>query len=199
MPRTSLSKLRDEALAEKEALIASGEYQPEEDTEEEIVVTKKQKDKSTKNSFKETDLIDCVSVTVGKLIMIGVKSNEKYVWEGINDVKAVEYRDLIGAIRKHSAHIFKPRIIVQDKEFLAQNPELEQLYGSLYTPDDIEKILDLPADQLRAYIPQMPQGAKDALLGIATTQIERGALDSVQRIKVLDEIFGTQLLLKVTQ
>lgn len=202
MPRTSLSKLRDEALAEKQALIESGEYVPEEDEGDAEVATskvKKQDKKPGKKSFKDTDMIRCVSVTTGKLIMEGLKSNDKYVWEAMNDVVDVEYRDLIAAVKKHSKLVFKPRFIIQDKDFLEQNPEIEKLYGSLYTADDIDQVLDLPADRMREYILQMPAGAKDALLGIAVTKIDRGILDSVQRIKVIDEIFGTQLLLKVTQ
>ena len=197
MPRTSVSKLRDEALAEKQKLIAEGKYVSEE--EEEVEVTKNTKKQNAKKSFKDTDLIDCVSVTVGKLLMTGLKSNDRYVWEGMNAVTQVEYRDLIAAVRKRSALVFKPRFIIQNTEFLAQNPEIEELYGSLYTPDDINKVLDLPADKMRNYIEQMPQGAKDALLGIAIQKIDRGQLDSIQRIKVIDEIFGTQMLLKVTQ
>ena len=197
MPRTSLSKLRDEALAEKQALIESGEFVPEE--EEEVVVTKPSKKQPKEKTFKDSDLIECVSVTVGKLIMIGLKSNEKYVWDGINSVNQVEYRDLIAAVRKRTPLVFKPRFIIKNKDFLAQNPEIESLYGSLYTTEDFDQILDLPADRLRDIIGQLPQGAKDTLLGIAVSKVDRGELDSIQRIKVIDEIYGTSLLLKVTQ
>ena len=197
MPRTSMSKLRDELLAEEKRLAESGEEVSE--AEDEEVPTKTTKKQNAKKTFKDTDLIRCVSVTVGKLIMIGQKSEDKYVWEGMNAVTDVEYRDLMAAIRKHSALVFKPRFVIEDKDFLAQNPEIEELYGSLYTPEDIDKILDLPADKMKDYIEQMPQGAKDALLGIAIQKIDRGRLDSIQRIKVIDDIFGTQMLLKVTQ
>lgn len=196
MPRTSTSKLRDEARAEKQALIESGAYIPEEDEDEVVKPVKKQ---VKEKGFKDSDLIECVSVTVGKLIMIGIKSGEKYVWDGINSTNLVEYRDLIAAIRKHTPILFKPRIIIKNKDFLSQNPELEMLYGSLYTAEDFEQILDLPADKLREIIGQLPQGAKDTLLGIAVSKVDRGQLDSIQRIKVIDEIYGTSLLLKVTQ
>lgn len=198
MPRTSLSKLRDEALAEKKALEEAGIALPEEESVEETI-TKNPKKQSSKKGFKDTDMIKCVSVTVGKVIMIGIKSEEKYVWDGMGSTTEVEYRDLIAAIHKRSSLIFKPRIIIQDQEFLNENPEIESLYGSLYTTEDIETILDMPADQMRSYIEKIPQGAKEALLGIAITKVDRGMLDSIQRIKVIDEIFGTQLLLKVTQ
>lgn len=196
MPKTSMSKLRDELLAEDRKLAENGKVS---EVEEEEVSTKNTKKQNAKKTFKDTDLIRCVSVTVGKLIMIGQKSEDKYVWDGMNDATEVEYRDLMAAIRKHSALVYKPRFIIEDKEFLAQNPEIEELYGSLYTPEDIDKILNLPADRMKEYIEQMPQGAKDALLGIAIQKIDRGQLDSIQRIKVIDDIFGTQMLLKVAQ
>ena len=197
MPRTSVSKLRDEALAEKQALMESGALEAEE--EKEVTAKPAKKQIAKEKGFKDTDLIECVSVTVGKLIMIGLKSNEKYVWDGINSVNYVEYRDLIAAVRKHTPLVFKPRFIIKNRDFLAQNPEIESLYGSLYTSEDFEKILDLPADRLKEVIGQLPQGAKDTLLGIAVSKVDRGQLDSIQRIKVIDEIYGTSLLLKVTQ
>lgn len=199
MPKTSMSKLRDEFAAEDKKKAENNEFQLDAEIVEEEVLNKTIKKQNVKKSFKDTDLIKCVSVTVGKLIMIGQKSEDKYTWDGMNDVTEVEYRDLMAAIRKHSALVFKPRFVIEDKDFLAQNPEIEELYGSLYTPEDINKILDLSADKMKDYIEQMPQGAKDALLGIAIQKIDRGQLDSIQRIKVIDEIFGTQMLLKVAQ
>ena len=157
--------------------------------------------KSTTKSakgFKDTDMIPCVSVTSGKLIVVGQRSNNKYTWNGIGEVEQLEYRDLVAMVHAHSPLVFKPRFIIQNDEFLNKFDNIKNFYGSLYTPDDIRKVLDLPADRMKDAINKMPVGAKDALKGIAITMIEQGTLDSIQRIKVIDEIFGTEMLLKMT-
>lgn len=109
----------------------------------------------------------------------------------------MEYRDLLIALRTKRPCVMKPRVIVQDAEFLKQNPQLEELYNGLYSPADIRAILLLPADKLKDAIAVLPIGAQDALKGIASAEIDEGVLDSVAKVKVLDEIFGTQLTLKM--
>lgn len=154
---------------------------------------------SAKKKFQNDDMIECVSITAGKLFLIGRKTNDKYTWDGIGDVQEVAYADLISEVRTRNAIVFLPRIIIQNDDFLAQHEDILYLYGSLYTPDDILKILTLPAGQMYDYIKKMPVGAREALKGIAVERIERGELDSIQRIKIIDEFFGTELLLKMTQ
>ena len=43
----------------------------------------------------------------------------------------------------------------------------------------------------------LPLGAQEALKTIAATMVDDGTFDSARRIKKLDEIMGTQLLLKL--
>ena len=52
---------------------------------------------------------------------------------------------------------------------------------------------------MKAYIEQMPVGAQESLQNIAMNRIASGDFDSVQRIKVLDEFFGTNLLVTLTE
>ncbi len=72
-------------------------------------------------------------------------------------------------------------------------------YGQLYTPSDIEKVLTFPVEQLKATIKSMPLGAQNAVKDLANRKITSGELDSVQRVKALDEFFGTNMLIKLTQ
>lgn len=149
--------------------------------------------------YTNDDMIPCISIMEGKLVLIGAKTNDKYRWDGIGDVQNVAYNDLMAEIRNHSSHVFAPWFIIQDKEFLRQHPEIDSVYGNLYTPEDIEKVLSMPVNMMKSYIEQMPLGAQDSLKNIAISRIESGDFDSIQRIKVLDEFFGTNLLIALTQ
>ena len=51
---------------------------------------------------------------------------------------------------------------------------------------------------MKKSIASLPEGAKDSIKTIAATMVDNGTLDSVRKVKVLDEIFGTEMLLKIT-
>ena len=152
-----------------------------------------------KKEFANTDLIPCISITVGGLHMIGAKSGDVYHWTNLGEVTEVEYRDLLAEVRNHSWYIYNPAFVIQDEDFLAQHDDISVRYGQLYTPTDIEQVLAMPANQLAAALRKMPVGAQNAVRDLAVRKIDSGELDSIQRIKVIDEFFGTELLLKLTR
>lgn len=155
--------------------------------------------KAEKKEFKDTDKISCVSITVGGLNFVGDKSGDLYQWTNIGDVVNVEYRDLLSAVRSHSVFVYEPRFVIQDEDFLAQHDDIIVRYGQLYTPQDIEQVLAMPAPQLEKTLKKMPVGAQNAVRDLAVRKIDSGELDSVQRVKVIDAFFGTELILKLTQ
>ena len=65
----------------------------------------------------------------------------------------------------------------------------------MYSVRDLEQVLDMSPSDIKRVIESLPDGAKDSIKHIASTKIANGTLDSVQRIKVLDEIFDTKFML----
>lgn len=166
---------------------------------EEISVDKPVPEKKQR-VFQQEDLIPCRSMVSGQLFIEGVRSHLLYTFADYNDVNDIEYRDLIYMVRTHgNKDIYDPRIIIEDEDFIAQNPKLSELYSSMYTDKDLIEIIELPVGQMVDYINTLPVGCKNAIKGIAATMIDSGALDSVQKIKALDEIFGTDMLLTLVQ
>lgn len=98
-----------------------------------------------------------------------------------------------------NANIYSPRIIIEDEDFIAQNKSVKDFYDSMYDTSDLNQILLLPISQMKTEISKLPVGAKESIKGIAATMIDSHVLDSVQRIKALDEIFGTNMLLTLVQ
>lgn len=153
---------------------------------------------SNKKKFKPEDLIPCVSITPGEMFIIGKKSEKLYSFADIDDVVEIEFRDLDNMARTKDSMMMKPRYIVQDEDFVALHPILDNIYSALNTTQDLKDILKLAPSKMVKVIESLPVGAKDALKTIAVTMIDEGTLDSVQRIKELDKIFGTEMLLKLT-
>ena len=155
---------------------------------------------STKKEFGQEDLILCRSMVSGQLFVDGVRSGLLYTFADYNDTCEIEYRDLIYLVRSYKDKtIYEPRIIIEDEDFIAENPKLAELYESMYTKGDLMEIINLPISQMVDTIKALPMGCKNALKGIAATMIDNGQLDSIQKIKALDEIFETNMLLTLVQ
>lgn len=151
-------------------------------------------------TYAPEDTIPCRSLVSGGLYVEGARSHILYSWADCGDVEEVEYRDLIYLVRTRAdSTIYSPRIIVEDDEFVEQNKQLKEFYDSMYDTSDLNQILLLPVSQMKTEIMKLPAGAKEAIKGIASTMIDAHSLDSVQRIKALDEIFGTNMLLTLVQ
>ncbi len=153
--------------------------------------------KSEKRKFSQDELIPCLSITPGEMFFVGNKSKDLYTFADIDDVVDIEFRDLDYAARSKDSMMFKPRFIVQDKDFIELHPALDEIYSALHTTADLKAILKMTPSQMEKVIPTLPVGAQDALKTIAATMVDEGVLDSVKRIQTLDSIFGTELLLKL--
>jgi hypothetical protein len=64
----------------------------------------------------------------------------------------------------------------------------------MYTIKDLKEILSLPVAAMMDAINALPSGSKDNLREIAGKMVLNGQLDSVQKIKALDEFYHTNFL-----
>lgn len=149
--------------------------------------------KKEKKKFQQTDLVMCRSVTTGGLFMEGSKTKQLYQWNDYGDESEVEYRDLVAEVRVKSNFVFAPWFIIEDDDFVEEFPQLKQFYAQYLSVKDLRDIINLPVNQMAKKISELPKGAKDSLRSIAAAMIKSGAIDSVQKIKALDEIFDTDM------
>ena len=173
-------------------------------TENEVVKTEEVKEETVKDvvkpevrqpkKFEAMDGVMCRSIVDGVLVMSGIKSNNFYKWADNNDVAEVEYQDLVSAVRSNTSYIFAPHFIIEDEDFLAQFPQVQKVYDSMYTTKDLKEILSLPVEKMMDAINTLPNGSKDNLRDIAGKMVLSGQLDSVQKIKALDEFYNTNFL-----
>lgn len=168
-----------------------------ENVEKEVKQVKEVKKVKT---FNQEDSIPCRSLVSGPLYITGIRSGIPYTWADYDDVQDVEYRDLIYMVRSTGdKNIYNPRIIIEDEDFIEQNKQLKGLYDSLYSTGDLRDIINLPVKQMTDAIKKLPSGARESFKGIVSTMIDAHQLDSVSKIKAIDEIFGTRLLLTLAQ
>lgn len=134
------------------------------------------------------DYIMCRSVKVGGL-NINCKSGNVYEFADYGSRCEIEYHDLTVLVRKHSDHLFLPRIIIEDDDFIEEFPQLKKVYESMYTMEDFDELFDLPSYQMISAIKAMPTSTSDSLKSIISTRIANGQIDSVRTIKALNEYY----------
>ena len=153
--------------------------------------------KKAESKFSDKDLIPCKSVSSGPLYFIGA-SGTRYSWENQGLIEYVSYEDLRKEAQSANSmnYLYYPRFVVVDSDFVEEFPKLEEFYSKFYSEKgDFEEILNLPEAQMREAIDKLPKGCKECIKGIVATKIDEGSLDSVKKIKILDSIFGTNMLL----
>lgn len=138
------------------------------------------------------EVIPCRSVTYGELIVEGKKSKMTYSWANYGDVTPVEYGDLQALRSTRSNFLLRPRFVIEDPELVEQWTELKPLYDKLEEAD-VDDLFDLPIGRFRSRLEKAPAGIKQLVKNIASAKVMDGSLDSLAKIKAIDEILGTDL------
>lgn len=134
------------------------------------------------------EYVMCKSVKVGGL-NINCKSGNVYEFTDYDSECEIEYHDLAALVRKRSDHLFLPRIVVEDDDFIEEFPQLKKVYESMYTMEDMDELFDLPPHQMIAAIKAMPTTVAESLKSVISTRIANGQIDSVRTIKALNDYY----------
>lgn len=143
-----------------------------------------------KKVFTDSDYILCRSVCSGGLNIIS-QSGNLYEFNDYGAECEINYRDLVTLIRRGSEHVFLPRFVILDEDFLKDFPTVQRVYGAMYTMNDLVEILELPISRMKVEIEKLPNDTKDSMRNLVATQIANGKLDSISKVRALTEIFGS--------
>jgi len=166
-------------------------------SEEMEVATESKVTKKAPHKFAPDDLIVCRSITFGELLLTGKKSKLLYSWANYGDTTEVEYQDLQALKSTRSSYLFRPRFIIEDEDLVEQwGKDFGDVYKNI-EDIDAEDLLKLPVSQLRSKLKKASKGVQLAVKNIAGDKILNGSLDSLAKIKAIDEILGTDLKLYI--
>lgn len=156
--------------------------------------TKKAAPKAKTRKFEPTETISCRSICYGELILEGYKSKILYTWANCGDYADVEYQDLQALQSRKSAFLTKPLFVIEDEELVEQwGAMLKPIYAKI-EEEDIEQLIKLSPTQIKKKLKTMPEGIKESIKNMAAAKIVSGELDSINRIKAIDEVLGTELM-----
>lgn len=143
-----------------------------------------------KKVFTDSDYILCRSVWSGGLNIVS-QSGNLYEFKDYGSECEINYRDLVTLIRRGSDHVFLPRFVILDEDFLEDFPTIQKTYGQMYTMDDLVNILDLPIPAMKREIEKLPEATKNNMRNLVATQIANGKLDSISKVRELTAIFDS--------
>lgn len=167
---------------------------------EDVVVTKQESKKApakVARKYEPDDMITCRSITYGELLLTGKKSKLLYSWANYGDTTEVEYQDLQALKSTKSSFLYKPRFVIEDEELVEQwGKDFVNMYSNIIDID-AEDLFKLPLNQFKSKLKKAPKGVQQAVKNIAGEKILNGSLDSLAKIKAIDEILGTDLKLYI--
>lgn len=165
--------------------------------ETEVVQATKAEPKKAPRKYAPDELITCRSITYGELLLTGTKSKLLYSWANYGDTTEVEYQDLQALKSTRSSYLFKPRIVIEDEELAEQwGKDFGDMYKNI-VDIDVDDLFKLSASQFKSKLKKAPKGVQQAVKNIAGEKILNGSLDSLAKIKAIDEVLGTDLKLYI--
>ena len=164
----------------------------------EEVVEKVKVEKKEPRKYAPEDKIPCRSITYGELLLTGPKSRLLLSWSNYGDITEVDFQDLQALKSTRSSYLLKPRFIIEDEELVKQwEKDLGNIYSDIIHTD-VEEMFKLPVNQLKSKLKKAPVGVQQAVKNVAGEKILNGSLDSLAKIKAIDEVLGTELKLYIS-
>ena len=158
-------------------------------TEEIKKPTRVKNTRKKKEKIPGDTLVDVQNITMGKLIYISSRQNGfKVTWSNPGDIEEIELSELM-TMRNSQPRFFTNNWIKVDDDIL-RYLGMEKYYKNVPSFEDFDDIFNLPLDEMKVAISNLPAGMKDTFSFKASELINSGEIDSVKVVKYLCEVFN---------
>lgn len=159
---------------------------------------------------KKLKLDDNVSLLVssnifGELIYINHKTGDKYTWENMGDVQSLYVSD-IRAMKSNQRKFLEQNWIVIDgiadtsEEYegvdvteIYEALQISNYYKNFLCPSNLNDVFNWSVEDIRNKVPKMPVSTRETIAIRANELIKSGIIDSIAKVKVLEEVIGCEL------
>lgn len=155
-------------------------------------------------NFPDHVMVGIQSNTYGELIYLNRRTGARITWATIGEEQPVPMGELRDMRNTQRGFFTNNRIFVtgvQDEEFADATPEdvykalmVSQYYKDTVDPDDFNKIFTLSEDEIRTRLHRMGKGAQTNFIVAANEAIRSGRLDSLKKIRAIEECLGCELI-----
>lgn len=149
--------------------------------------------KRAKPQFELTDSVLIRNGFHGPLIIELPKSGYTIKLQEFGDEDYVEIADL-RTLRNSHPKFFKKNWILFDDPDVIDYLHVNEYYKNVLTNEEIEELFDLPEEVMTKELRKLSDGQRSTAMYAAMEKIGDGALDSIGKIKALEDIFGCKLM-----
>lgn len=144
-------------------------------------------------------LVPCMdNVPVGVLVYASQRQiGYQVTWTRYTEIQHVELGELVTMKSTQLRFFSENYIVIPDdyeyKEEVLKYLHVEQYYENAADPVSIKKLLNMPVDAMTQKIRAMGETSKKSVLNHVKTAVENGDVDSLKRIRALEEVLETKL------
>lgn len=148
---------------------------------------KEQKEEPKKKRKIERDeLITVMNYTTGKVVYRSPKTGAELVFYEFGDTDEIEFGELITMKNAYRRYLTEPWLFIFDEDVI-DHLGLKQVYENLLRPEEVDRFFYLPLNKMKNILEKAPLGLKDLIASKAARKIKEGTLDSVSKIKLIEE------------
>lgn len=165
----------------------------------------KAKEVKRKEKLKLDDSIELEvkSNVFGQLIYINHKTGDETIWDNQGDIQVVTARDLKDMKAKQKAFYENNWIsIVGSPDIDEDEYSVADIYDALQVtryykdyniPEDLDEVFSWSVNELEEKLLKMPTSIRETIAIRANEKIKDGTLDSISKIKTIEEVLGCEL------
>lgn len=143
--------------------------------------------------------VPCVSMVRSGQLIYSSRRQMGYsvIWRNYMDTQYIELAELM-AMRSSDPMFFSENWIVIDDEFehkdaVVQKLRIKNMYANTPNMLELERLFVLPVDEMVHKIKSMSTSLKESVYLHAKEAVENGTLDSMKRIKAIENVLGKSI------
>lgn len=137
-------------------------------------------------------LVPVMNMTNGKLIYVSKKTGAKWVWASYGDVDEIEFYELQSMKTGYKGFINDPLLLILDDE-VVKYMGLESTYENVLKYEDLEALFRMNNNDFKELVDSAPKAIIVAIVSRAREKIADETLESMWKVKYLNEKFNLQL------
>jgi hypothetical protein len=145
-----------------------------------------------KPNVDKSELVPVMNLTHGSLVYQSRKTGMEVKFEQYGDIEYLEVGELLTMRSSQRRFLDEPWILILDEE-VVNYLGLDKLYKKLVNPDNIDEIFNFKQERFIEVIQSAPRGYSQLIVSRAKAKMADGTLDSVAKIKALEERYNVEL------
>jgi hypothetical protein len=145
-----------------------------------------------KPSLDKNELIPVMNITNGSLVYQSRKTGMEVKFESYGDIEYLEVGELLTMRSGQRRFLDEPWILIMDNE-VVNYLGLDKLYKKLENPQNIDNIFNFENEAFEHIVKSSPRGYAQLIISRAKVKIKEGTLDSISKIKILEDRFNVEL------